>query len=73
MLDRPEEIVSRKRTARWSTDDREWLDSLPESEREHVLLAAAHLGAEPCDAYEPTDPKSDGYHDRMADLADARD
>jgi hypothetical protein len=25
------------------------------------------------DAYEPSDPKSDGYHDRLADVWDLRD
>ena len=74
-LDRPEQIVAAKRTKRWSPEDREWLSKLPDSERDLVLLAAAHLNAVPEDdgGYKLDDPKHPTFHDRYSDLADSRD
>ena len=48
-MDEAERIVATKRTERWSPEDREWLDDLPEKERDVVLLLVAHLKAVPVD------------------------
>ena len=75
-LDRPEKIVAAKRTERWSPEDREWLEKLPDSERDLVLLAAAHLNAMPVDdseACDISDPKHPSHHDVYSDLADMHD
>jgi hypothetical protein len=48
-MDIPETIVASRRAARWSPEDRDWLDALPPSERELVLLTVAHLDARPTD------------------------
>ena len=39
--------MASRRVAKWSDEDRAWLDRLPPEEREVVLLLAAHLGARP--------------------------
>ena len=68
--------MAAKRTKRWSPEDREWLAKLPDSERDHVLLAVAHLNAVPVDdvddsgAYDISDPKHPSHHDVYTDLTD---
>lgn len=39
--------MATKRTQRWTKEDREWLDDLPDRERKVVLLLVAHLHAMP--------------------------
>ena len=67
--------MAAKRTERWSPDDQEWLSKLPDSERDLVLLTAAHLNPLPEDdgGYELDNPKHSTYHDRYSELADSRD
>lgn len=41
--------MASKKAAQWSEEDRDWLGSLPPSEREVALQLAAYLDARPID------------------------